>query len=293
MASKFRLKYEWISRFISERDLQREDKNALNFSEADLFDLNIPSAVKKNNVDRRFLGFYTKSGIKFALKRYGLLNELRQKGFENILIFIDTDDPYRQRLSIYYDVKQADHLLGEVVCRLHYLKLDMPEHPPIHQQRIKVLYIEWMTLQNPTKTFHPSRPRLPGQKYPGLGIGYQVYELLVLMAKRLKCEAVLNVPEHYHNAIIYAKEFFFLNPHYEGLLLALQRDLSETYSVATISAAVDDQRVLNTASGETLQWFTSEQITPLSRRLLKYFETDYYRRNFKIHYQRNHYKISD
>jgi hypothetical protein len=49
--------------------------------------------------------------------------------------------------------------------------------------RVLSLAVRWLALQDPRGRFTPERPRLPGQRYPGLGLGKRLYERLMVWAK--------------------------------------------------------------------------------------------------------------
>lgn len=52
-------------------------------------------------------------------------------------------------------------------------------------------------------------------------------EMLVDLATAKGRDGLLNVPEHFHNALIYSnKDFFFLNPAFEAKLRRLIGDLN-------------------------------------------------------------------
>ena len=79
-----------IARWMQDKRLKQTDIGHLDFSETDLFNLDI---------GRRggdfFLGYYSREGVKIALEKYGLFVELKNRGFENIIMNIDTSDPVR------------------------------------------------------------------------------------------------------------------------------------------------------------------------------------------------------
>jgi len=292
MARKYQKKFASIAKNISDYDLQKEPRDNLDFSEDDLLDLRIMRNEAKA-VDHRFLGFFTKAGIDLVFDRFGIYKHLKKQGFSNILIHFNTADIYRQRFSFYYDKIDRDHLLGEMICRIYHLKMDGKDNLNLHGSPMRTLLIEWLSLQNPKKNFAKNRPRLPGQNHPGLGLGLQIFELLWLMSKRLHCDAILNIPDHYHNAVIYSKEFFYLNPVYEGMLQAILRDFGKKMPLAHISSAIDTGCVKIKETGETLEWFTGRQLTPLKKELLEYFSTDIYRQTVKSTFKNHHFEIDD
>ena len=292
MATKYRKKFRRIAKYISDYDLQRESPENLKFSENDLLDLNI-YGTQQTKKEGRFLGFFSKNGIEYVFEKFGLIKALKKKGFTNIIFTLNTSDPYQQRFSFYYDQIDREHMLGEIVCHFYHLKMDVPTCEELHEKYIKTVFVDWLSLQNPTKSFSYGRPRLPGQNHPGLGLGLQVYELLVLMAKRLNCDAMLNVPEHYHNAALYSNEFLYMDPYFEGLLQALMRDLSKKWPLAHISSAVDKGCVIDKITRKPLKWFVGRQLTPINPILMDYYKSDYYMKITKEVFKNSKFEIDE
>ena len=263
-------KYRYISRRLTNFELQHSAEDDLLLSADDIYD----DLVGKDRT-RKFLDFYSENGIKIALERYGYMKKLKQKGFDNILINIDTTDPYKHIFRLYYDVEQADHVLVELFIR----KKSFIAHP-VFQSEIKgevfnFLYIEWFTMQNPTIPFSPERPPLPSQIYPGLGMAKEALELFIVMCARLHCDGLMNIPERYHNAAIYSKRFNYFNPETEGKLLALKRDLHH-YSLSDISWAFEWNCILNRSNHQIVRWFTDEQILGVRKSIRDYFKSKTY-----------------
>ncbi|KAL8281136.1 hypothetical protein RQP46_006494 [Phenoliferia psychrophenolica] len=62
--------------------------------------------------------------------------------------------------------------------------------------------LAWMQMHDPFAT--TTRPLLPGQRFPGLGLGRQIGKIMEGMAEHSKVtDALLNFPFHYHNAVAY------------------------------------------------------------------------------------------
>jgi hypothetical protein len=130
-------------------------------------------------------------------------------------------------------------------------------------------------MQNPLVNFSPDKPRLPGQKYPGLGMGEMVMEILTIMAGRLRTAGLLNVPEHFHNAQMYSSQFSYIDPVHEARRLAISRDLLTENTLSKVSWAIDLDCVKE--NNKPFQWSGSEQVIPLDRDLKDYFSSRDYK----------------
>ncbi len=263
--SKRTRRLQKISRRLTTHQLRRlQDKDV---------DLGIGSLFHSQETQSSspyFLGYYSPSGIKYALEKYGFFELLEQKGYGDLKLTINTRDPYKQRIAIHYQKKDAEHMLGELVVKKRHITMYPPFPSRIYGRNFEVISVEWLCMQHPRGEFPAERPRLPGQKYPGLGMGEMVMEILIIMCGRLRTAGLLNIPEHFHNAQMYSSHFRYLDPVEEGKRLAMERDLLGEFKLAEISWAVDMNCV--SLNGEPFDWKGSEQIIPLDRDLKEYFE---------------------
>jgi len=148
---------------------------------------------------------------------------------------------------------------------------------PILSSDLNLLNARWLSLQDPLGEFSVRRQRLPGQRFPGTGLGRFAYDTLVAEAVRCGREGIVNVPEHFHNAMMY-KKFQFLNPDYEGWFRKLQRDLArdiEERGLAQVSWAI--YLGFLTCDEAPVVWEAREQVLAISGRLKAYFKSSAYR----------------
>jgi hypothetical protein len=143
--------------------------------------------------------------------------------------------------------------------------------------RLDMLNVRWIALQDPLGEFSERRPRLPGQRFPGTGMGREAYETLIGEASRSGRDGIVNFPEHFHNAFLY-KNFQFLNPDREGWFRKLQRDLAQDIDakgLAPVSWAV--YLGFLTCDGQPVRWEPRRQVFALSERLKGYFKSREFR----------------
>jgi hypothetical protein len=215
-----------------------------------------------------FLGFYSEAGIKTALDKYGIIKALREKGFEDIIFKIDTIDPYVHRLVLYNKAVDLKNQIVDVVLRKDVVEVNFPFECEANGKRYEMLVIEWMLMQNPTRSFTKERARLPGQQYPGLGLSRKSVEILSIVAWRLKLSGVVNIPEYLHNAIIYSKVFLYLDTKKQAQLEAVLRDL-KPFSLSAIAWAYEYRVIKSKKTGMPLEWQPGRQILPLDKGLKK------------------------
>lgn len=204
----------------------------------------------------RFLGYYSQQGIELALERAGLLDRLRRLGFAHPTLELDLDNPGGETLRLWGDGRRRD-LLIELRVRVD--RHTVPD--------MAMLRIEWLLLQNPLGRFTPQRPRLPGQRFPGLGLLPDIAALTVLVCDRLHLDGILFVPSHFHTARQGRKVLRFLAPEDEGLFRALEAALA-VLPLAEATGAVEQGRVLDGGNVEVpFLWRPMPMVLPVSERL--------------------------
>ena len=249
------LKFRWVYKHLTYAELTSGCAYELSFS--DIFE---------EKREERFLDFYTKNGIKLALKRYGMVNKLREKGFNEIDVKIGKREDGSDYLVVYEPPFRKDRFIAELVVR----KTSFNDIFP-------VLKIEWLCLQNIKGKFTEEKPRLPGQNYPGLGMGKEALQLIMLMGIRLKFHALLNNPEHFHNAYIYSVAFYFDNPEDFGRLKALERLMKEEkMTLSQFAWAFEEGKVFKEGEDKPYKWESAIQILPLRTYLEKRYNTEEY-----------------
>jgi hypothetical protein len=169
-----------------------------------------------------WLAFYSDEGLHFALEQYGLLDDLRRRGFEAFRVKTLCDDPEQQLLRLLSVRPRCEEPLIELVARRAVFE------PPAEvwgSGPVEVLQVEWLQLQNPLSEFTAARGPLPGQRLPGLGVGRKVFELLRNICKRLGLRGIVTTPAFLHNAILYGQQLVFVDPGAQGRFLAQCRDV--------------------------------------------------------------------
>lgn len=267
---KISKKFLQIAKKLKTEELQRFDESEVDLSDLDLFSLDIGKRGP-----HRFLGFYSREGIILGLKKYGFYKALRRRGYRDVRTIVDTDDPYRHRLAVETNDDSDPTVLIEFVVKKEFVKIGLPFEHPLDGVNFQALAIEWLTLQHPLGKFSEERPRLPGQKYPGLGMARMILELLLIMSWRLKLSGLVNTPAHYHTAYLFSRAFHYLDPAKEAKLMALSRDLRE-WRLANASWAVEWGCIRHRMSGEPMEWIKGQQLCTLNHDLQRLFACEAY-----------------
>ncbi len=270
--TRYRQQYDEIYHQLSRAELQK--------GSAGLEDLSVgPDLFGR---DDRWLGFYTREGVRIALEKYGFLRDLEHLGFSEVRIETDTDNPDRHLFRLWSKRPDIDEPLIELTVGRNFLHPRSKLTDRLSDRPLPVLSVDWLLMQNPTAEFTAQRPPLPGQAYPGLGVGAQVLELLRNVCRRLNLAGMTSVPSYFHNAHFYESEFFHFDPIYEGKFQALRRDLLSALndSICAASWALKWGFVHDHHRPDTpFKWFHELMVDPISEPLQKYFNQRDYRRD--------------
>lgn len=192
----------------------------------------------------RLLDFYTADGLEYAFERFGVLDHLRRLGYGRFSTVVD-GGANGDRVRVYGNASGRTHLLIELAVERRRID-DKP-----------VLFVHWLTLRNPLAPFDPTRPRLPGQEVPGLGLAREFSTLLGRMAKRVELSGVAFAPSHFHMAYAARAHARFVSPERQGRFEALCRDVA-TLPLAKATCSVAEGQV--TCNGEPYAWEATEMV---------------------------------
>jgi acetoin utilization deacetylase AcuC-like enzyme len=197
----------------------------------------------------RLLGYYTASGVEYALFRYGVLGHVQRLGYRDVHVTLGQQGNLHTVRVVSGEGAQEQVLMDIAVERQQ-----LQDRP--------VLFINWLEMMHPRAAFSAGRPQLPGQRHPGLGLAKEAAELMVQMARRLGLHGVVFRPAHLHVAFGARHRFVFADAERQGRFLALLRDTAHL-PLMEASRAVEDGRV--TLNGEPYAWEATPMVHWLQR----------------------------
>ena len=224
----------------------------------------------------KLFGYYSASGIDYALRELGIYRKADQQGFTDYKVTV-TGDAWCQTLDINGQAKGETYLLMEGRFRKH--SWTLPENTLLKiesgDKQYSMITIEWFLLQNPLAEFSPHRPQLPGQKHPGLGIFEEVMEVFYAVARQIKLDGYISHPNLFHNAHVYSPEFFFADPKRQAELVAINR-AGKGRSLQDLTLAVEGGFLYAEGHKDPYEWSGAPMIRPLSGRLHRaYLQSNY------------------
>lgn len=275
VSSRMERRYRKIFHRLTPEDLARISEEQPEAIGEDLFRNSPPFRTSE-----LFLKHYSPAGLARIFEEYGIFALLRGKGFADLKITLNIDDPYRQRLRVCFaGMDDERHTLIELILREGVLEAPRPKEAQFRGHFFSVLMVEWLCMQNPTAPFTPERPPLPGQQHPGLGISHEILQLISLIGMRIGKDGIAIHPQYFHAALLYHRLFKCYNPVQEGKLTALMRD-TEEFNLADVSWAIDLDCLRGKLLREKVSWEVDYQVHALTALLQQHFHSEHYQKLF-------------
>ncbi len=256
------------------KDGQRAEESFL-IEEDDIF-----SNLEHKQGSSLFLGKYSLGEVIAVLKKKNLFRIARQRGLWPLVFDADSSEfPPLQRFQVFLKNKQPENLIVDLKIREGKFRPKQEVDFPFSMDPYNFLMLEWLTLQNPLIAFSGEKTPLPGQQHPGLNIGNKVINLFVNLAQRCGDDGILAFPAYYHNALLFSRNFHFVNPVKKGEVLAIRK----SYPSLSFKkmAWIVHLNCLRNEDGSVYEWKAEEQLYPLNKRLEDYFETREYKNKVK------------
>ena len=120
-----------------------------------------------------------------------------------------------------------------------------------------MLFIDWLQTRH---ILAKGRERFlfPGQDVPGLGIFNRIDHFLRNLVTQTHAYGGFNIPEYFHDALLFHRAFRFYDPAREAFFRALLRDL-RVHGAREISRALSDGRIRD-RKGAPMEWHGAEML---------------------------------
>jgi hypothetical protein len=227
------------------------------------------------------LGRYPIGTVIAGLEKKSFFKDAKKRNLWPLVFELDsTQYPPLQRLQIFFGKKETTNLVVDLKLRELFFRPQNYLAMVQSHSAFKLLYLEWLTLQNPLLKFTPKRPPLPGQKYPGLKLGNKVLDMFAYLARLNHDEGIIVYPCYFHNALLFSRFFRFVRPEKEGEIIAIRKSFRGVPFVRL--AWIIHLNCLHTGEGRVYEWKAEEQLYPMDKVLKKYFESKEYTERTRV-----------
>ncbi len=233
-----------------------------------------------------FLNRFTLREVYEMLERVGLTKRAKRVGFNELKFELEAPDVSTQRILIFNKEKNPDNLLVDMMIKIEKLVPKGELKKFFGKDVLNFIFLEWLTLQNPYVSFTKERPRLPGQKHPGLHIKKELIILFRYLARVLQLDGYVARPQFFHNAMMYMDFFKFLEPEKEGEFKAIYDKFINELGFAKLSWAVYEECLRYGFLRRHYIWKCGFQIFPLKKRIMEYFDSKEYKKKFEESYKK-------
>lgn len=231
---------------------KKTDKKKFDFS-SDEFEImlaNPAEELKGFRIEQGLIfGRFSNEEIWDMLQESKVISKLHERGYPNVHL----ETQFLSHLDNRIFIKTEKE---EILIHLR-LKLDDFEIKRINQV-LKMIYIDWLLTQNIKFGKKRIRKKLfEGQDYPGLNIFREITKFILLLSKKIGVHGIFNVPEYFHDAVLFHKNFKYLDPEKEGIFQALISSFKKI-SLHRLSDLVHGNRIYNLTLDKVFTWFHGE-----------------------------------
>ncbi len=217
-----------------------------------LDDLHIKPLIEGKVEDKIYIfGKFSEEEIYELMTWSGVFKKIRSRGYSNCYLELQYLSEMDQRIFI----KWEKEVLVHIRLKLSSFRFRLTPGAPSR----KLLYIDWLMTRDPLRKEQFKKPLFKGQDAPGLGIFNELSDFVFNLALGLGVKGAFNIPEYFHDAVLFHRQFRFYDPQREAFFRALIRDLRK-YGAREISEAFSENRVYD-QDGQIVNWVPGEMIS--------------------------------
>mgnify|MGYP006282155475 CR=1 FL=1 len=213
----------------------------------------------------------------------GMLDRCRKLGYDELRVEFSARDAFESRFCLMAHHPDVDEPCRLIDIRTHQCEFNATSPLDGTELHMRALLLDWVSMEDPVRPLPVDA--LPGQKSPGLGIFRPGYRLTMSYLRRTSFDVVVNIPEFFHNAVLYSRDFRFFDPVRQGMFLAMKRDLMKA-GLSRVSHAMSPaaegpvatpvEHVELREHPECVRWSPAEQILALSGPIQDYIHDPRY-----------------
>jgi len=254
---------------------KKTDKESPFLQEIPSFQEDIFSSVIDKKGTSLFLGKYSLNQVAAVLKKRNFFKDAQKRGLWPLEFDLDSSQYPLQRFRIFYKKKSLENMIVDLKIKEGAFRLKKKFPLEFPQSPNNFLILEWLTLQNPIASFSEEKSALPGQKYPGLGLGKKVVDLFIYLARVTRTDGLLAFPAYFHNALLFMRYFYFINPEKTAEVQALRKSFLDVKFKQL--AWIVHLNCVRDGQGNVYEWKAEEMVYPLNKALKSYFNSKSYK----------------
>ncbi len=219
----------------------------------DIFDdLHIKPLIEGKIENKTYIfGKFSEEEIYELMTWSGVFKKIISRGYSNCYLELQYLSEMDQRIFI----KWEKEVLVHIRLKLSSFRFRLTPGAPAR----KLLYIDWLMTRDPMRKEQLKKPLFQGQDAPGLGIFNELSDFVFNLALGLGVKGAFNIPEYFHDAVLFHRQFRFYDPQREAFFRALIRDLRK-FGAREISEALSKNRVYD-QDGQIVNWIPGEMIS--------------------------------
>lgn len=203
------------------------------------------------NLERLVFGKFHDNEIYSLMAESNIFDKIRQRGYANFHLETDPISDLDNRIYIKTDS-------GDILV---HIRLKIAEYfiKVIEEER-KMIFIDWLLTQNINLgRLHEKKILFDGQEYPGLNIFKELTDFIGRLMKETNAYGIFNVPEYFHDAVLFQKDFKFVDPEKQGLFKALLKNFKHI-PIRNIGHLIQNRKVFYKSSKEVFEWRHGEML---------------------------------
>ncbi|WP_061223731.1 hypothetical protein [Leptospira weilii] len=225
-------------------------------------------------IENRLFNRFSQNEVQEMLENSGIFRVLQARGYKDYGIFLDGISDMDNRI---YIKNPSDEILVHMRLKFsdfQFKKLD---------QSYKLVYIDWLLTQNlKMKHMRAKKKLFQGQEYPGLSLMNEITGFIRILATKLGAYGAFNIPEYFHDAVLFHKSFQFVDPEKEGKFRAILHSFKRT-NLRELSEQIHNEKICEASTKKLYVWKYGEMVSCING----YFESalfdeEYYKKVEKI-----------
>ncbi len=203
------------------------------------------------NIEKLIFGRFSDEEIYAMLEESKIFEKVRERGYRNFKLVTDPISDLDNRI---YVKTNTDEILIHIRLKIadFFLKTI--------QENRKMVYIDWLLTQNiRLGKLKDKKVLFQGQEYPGLNIFKELTQFIFLLFSKMQCYGIFNIPEYFHDAVLFQKNFMFVDPikqgHFKSILMNFK-----TKTVRDLSMLIHTERLAFFETNEVYKWKHGEML---------------------------------